>query len=67
MEPANSLAGFEVLLAGLMVQTELRIMGSQIQLLRVEALILILGVGPLAVLLAIALASFLGTHFAAKR
>ena len=67
MEPANSLAGFEVLLACLMVQTELRIMGSQIQLLRVEALILILGVGPLAVLLAIALASFLGTHFAAKR
>ena len=67
MEPANSLAGFEVLLAGLMVQTELRIMGSQIQLLTVEALIIILGVGPLAVLLAIALASFLGTHFAAKR
>jgi hypothetical protein len=67
MEPANSLAGFEVLLVCLMVQSELRIMGSQIQLLRAEALILILGMGPLAVLLAIALASFLGTHFAAKR
>ncbi len=67
MEPANSLDGFEVLLVCLTVQSELRIMGSKIQLLRAEALILILGMGPLAVLLAIAMASFLGTHFAAKR